>query len=135
MMAATTLYGAVTLGGIIGSLLRWAVGLMLPATVGAIPWATLFANVTGCLAIGFFATLTGPDGRLFVGPRARQFFMTGICGGYTTFSAFSLETLQLALSGDAGLALLYLALSLAGWLAAVWLGDVLAWRMNNPKGG
>jgi CrcB protein len=125
------LYGMVTLGGIIGSLLRWAVSLALPVTQSGLPWGTFFANATGCFVIGFYATLTGPYGRLFVGPRTRQFVMTGICGGYTTFSSFSLETVRFVLSGDGYSAVLYLLISLASWLVAVWLGDVLAERLNN----
>lgn len=134
-LAATVgLYGAVMAGGVLGSLLRWLVALAIPIVEGGLPWATLLINVSGCLFIGFYAALTGPDGRLFVGPRMRQFVMTGICGGYTTFSSFSLETMRLALSGHEGLAALYVGLSLAGWLAAVWLGDALAGRLNILKG-
>ncbi len=118
------------LGGVIGSLLRWLVSLALPPVEGGLPWATFAANASGCFVIGFYAELTGPDGRLFVGPRMRQFVMTGICGGYTTFSGFSLETLRFLLPGDWRPAALYLAISLASWLAAVWLGDVLASRLN-----
>ena len=134
LVDAAAMYGFVTAGGVIGSLLRWAVALMLPVADGGLPWATFFANATGCFAIGFYATLTGPDGRLFVGPRMRQFFTIGICGGYTTFSSFSLETLRFVLSGDVRSAALYLAISLASWLAAVWLGDMLAERLNNMRG-
>ena len=60
---AAALYGIVMTGGVIGSLLRWAVALVLPIAGGGLPWATFFANATGCFAIGFYATLTGPDGR------------------------------------------------------------------------
>ena len=134
LVEAAALYGFVTAGGVIGSLLRWAVALVLPVADGGLPWATFFANATGCFAIGFYATLTGPDGRLFVGPRMRQFVMIGICGGYTTFSSFSLETVRFVLSGDERSAALYLAISVVSWLVAVWLGDVLAWRLNNMRG-
>jgi CrcB protein len=128
---AASLYGVVTLGGVIGSLLRWALALVLPMAEGDLPWATFVANASGCLVIGFYAALTGPDGRLFVGPRMRQFVMIGICGGYTTFSGFSLETFQFLSTGDGRSAALYLSISLASWLAAVWLGDVLARQLNN----
>jgi CrcB protein len=134
LVDAAAMYCIVTVGGVIGSLLRWVVALVLPIADGGLPWATFFANATGCFAIGFYATLTGPDGRLFVGPRMRQFFTIGICGGYTTFSGFSLETVHFLLSGDERSAALYLAISVASWLAAVWLGDVLAWRLNNMRG-
>jgi CrcB protein len=128
---AASLYGMVTLGGVIGSLLRWALALVLPMAEGDLPWATFVANASGCLVIGFYAALTGPDGRLFVGPRMRQFVMIGICGGYTTFSGFSLETFQFLSTGDGRSAALYLSISLASWLAAIWLGDVLARQLNN----
>src|SRR6185437_11322154 len=128
------LYTAVIAGGILGSLLRWLAALVLPAVAGGLPWPTLFANVAGCWVIGFYAGLTGPDGRLFVDPRTRQFVMTGICGGFTTFSGFSLEMLRFVQAGDARQALIYLGVSVAGWLAAVWLGDIAARRLNNRAG-
>ena len=128
------LYTAVIAGGILGSLLRWLAALVLPAVAGGLPWPTLFANVAGCWVIGFYAGLTGPDGRLFVDPRTRQFVMTGICGGFTTFSGFSLEMLRFVQAGDARRALIYLGVSVAGWLAAVWLGDIAARRLNNRAG-
>jgi CrcB protein len=128
------LYGAIIAGGIIGSLLRWFMALVLPQVDGGFPWPTLFVNITGSLLIGFYAGLTGPDGRLFVDPRTRQFVMTGICGGYTTFSAFSIEMLRFLQSGDRRQAALYLAVSVASWLAAVWLGDIAARRLNNRAG-
>lgn len=119
------------LGGVIGSLLRWLVSLALPLIDGGLPWATFAANASGCFVIGFYAALTGPDGRLFVGPRMRQFVMTGICGGYTTFSGFSLETFRFLTAADLRSAALYVGISLASWLACVWLGDLLASRLNN----
>lgn len=134
LAAAAGLYGAVMAGGVIGSLLRWAVALALPLYEHGLPWATFIANATGCFAIGFYAILTGPDGRLFVGPRMRQFFMTGICGGYTTFSGFSLETVRFVLTGDVRSATLYLLISVVSWLAALWLGEALARRLNNMRG-
>jgi CrcB protein len=128
---AAGLYGMVMLGGVIGSLLRWLVSLALPLIEGELPWATFIANGSGCFVIGFYAALTGPDGRLFVGPRMRQFVMTGICGGYTTFSGFSLEIFRFLTMADLRSAALYVAISLASWLACVWLGDILASRLNN----
>ena len=125
------IYGMVMLGGVVGSLLRWLVALLLPQSQGGLPWGTFAANASGCFVIGFYAALTGPDGRVFVGPLVRQFVMIGICGGYTTFSSFSLETLHFLVARDYGSAALYIAISLASWLAAVWLGDALAWRIND----
>ena len=129
-----SLYFSVIAGGILGSLLRWVVALVLPAVDGGLPWPTLFANVTGCLIIGFYSALTGPDGRLFVDPRTRQFVMTGICGGYTTFSGFAVEMLRFVQSGNAREAALYLGVSVLSWLLAVWLGDAAARRFMNRTG-
>ncbi len=129
-----SLYAAVIAGGVVGSLMRWLVALVLPAAAGGFPWPTLFANVTGSFIIGFYAGLTGPDGRLFVDPRVRQFVMTGICGGYTTFSGFSIEMLRFVEAGDLRQAAVYLVVSVTSWLAAVWLGDIAARRLNNRTG-
>jgi len=124
-------YVAVALGSIIGAVARFLVSVLFVSQFGnGFPWATLFVNVTGSMMIGFYAALTGPDGRLMASPRQRQFVMVGICGGYTTFSAFSLETLRLVQSGRADTALLYLLVSAVTWIAGVWLGHVLAARLN-----
>jgi fluoride exporter len=125
-------YGAVAAGSLIGSLARALVGIAFGAL--AFPWAVLFVNVTGSLVIGFYASLTEPGGRFFAGTHQRQFVMIGICGGYTTFSAFSLETLRLAQAGRWGSAGANVGLSLIGWLVAVWLGHTLAGRLNRLKG-
>ena len=126
------LYALVALGTAIGGTLRAAVSLALAGA--AFPWATLFVNVAGSLAIGFYATLTEPDGRVFAGPRQRHFVMTGLCGGFTTFSIFSLEALRFVAAGAPGGAALLVTVSVAAWLAAVWLGHLLAARLNRPGG-
>lgn len=120
---------AVGLGSLVGGVARAAVSLAALAWLGGgFPWGTLAVNLLGSLAIGFYAGLTGPNGRIVVGLRQRQFVMAGFCGGFTTFSAFSLETLQLLQGQRPAAAGLYVALSLATWLAAVWLGDRLGRR-------
>jgi CrcB protein len=129
------LYAAVALGTMIGGALRALAALALTAQFGhALPWGTLFVNVTGSFVIGIYATLTGPEGRLFAGPKQRQFVMTGICGGFTTFSIFSLETLRLLQDGEPDMAAANVAISVATWLAAVWLGHRVAMRLNRLKG-
>jgi CrcB protein len=134
--ATALLYGAITLGSILGSVLRWLASLGMHAAFGEdFPWGTLFVNVTGSFAIGFYAALTAPGGRLFAGPRIRQFAMTGLCGGYTTFSMFSLETLELFRRGAAAEGALNVVISIATWLAAVWAGDALASRLNRLRKG
>jgi CrcB protein len=124
-------YIAVALGSIVGAVARFLVSVLFVSQFGnAFPWGTLFVNVTGSFAIGFYAALTGPDGRLFVSARQRLFVMVGICGGYTTFSSFSLETLRLVQSGNVQTALVYLLVSAITWIASVWLGYALAARLN-----
>ncbi len=129
------LYLAVAAGSMIGGVARAAVSALVLSLTGAgFPWGTLLVNATGSFAIGFYATLTGPDGRAFAGPRQRQFVMTGICGGFTTFSIFSLETLYLMQAGSIGMAGVNIAASVVTWLSAVWLGFALAMRINEIGG-
>jgi len=125
----------IAIGGAIGSVGRfWLSGLIANRFGSTFPWGTIIVNVTGCLVIGFFNTLTGTEGRWLASPTARTFFMIGICGGYTTFSSFSLQTLNLANDGEwlyAGANILY---SVALCLAGVWLGHALAVYLNSMKG-
>lgn len=133
MRNTALLYGCVAAGSVLGGVARYLASLAIEPGP-AFPWATLFVNVTGSFIIGFYAALSGPDGRLFASAQQRQFVMTGFCGGYTTFSAFSLETLRLLHAGDVRTALTNVALSVVSWLLAVWLGHVLAGRINRMKG-
>lgn len=130
---AAELYAFVAAGSVVGGVARYLVSLGLAAVPG-LPWATLFVNATGSFIIGFYATLSSPDGRIFASARQRQFVMTGFCGGYTTFSAFSLETLMLFRAGLSWSGWAYIAISVACWLLAVWLGHMLAVRLNRLKG-
>lgn len=128
---ALRLYLAVGCGAAIGSLLRFLSGILIVSAMGlSALWATGFVNVVGSFVIGSFAALTAPDGRLLVSPAGRQFVMGGICGGFTTFSAMSLDTLILLLQGDIPLAGLYLVLVVVLSLVAAWAGHVLAMRLN-----
>lgn len=120
-------YFWIMLGGALGTGARfWASGFVGERFGEVFPLGTLFVNVTGSLVIGFFAGLIDPQGPLLVGPRLRQFVMIGICGGYTTFSSFSLQTLELARDGDWLRAGLNSVLSFACCLLAVWLGRSVA---------
>jgi CrcB protein len=127
------LYGYVATGSVIGGVTRYLASVIIQSGPG-FPWATLFVNVTGSFIIGFYSTLSGPDGRLFVSARQRQFVMTGFCGGYTTFSTFSLETFRFLQAGMVQAAFTNIAISIATWLVAVWLGYALASRLNRLKG-
>ena len=114
-----------------GGIARFEVAALLAAVLGpAFPWGTLAINVSGSWLIGFFYTLSGPDGRFLAPVRVRQFVMIGICGGYTTFSAFSLESLTLLGRGAAMSAAAYVLASITLCLSAVWLGHVIAARIN-----
>jgi len=129
------LYLLVALGGAIGSVARfWVSGLVANQIGTTFPWGTFAVNVTGSFVIGFFATLTGPEGRVFASSDSRQFFMTGVCGGYTTFSSFSLQTLNLATDGEWFQAGGNAVLSLVSCLVAVWLGHLAAASLNALKG-
>ena len=124
-------YVLIATGSAIGGVLRYALSGLIANAVGQIfPWGTLFVNVTGSLVIGFFATLTGPDGRLLIPGEWRQFVMVGICGGYTTFSSFSLQTMALAQDGEWLWAGANVLLSVVVCLLAVWLGHAGALLLN-----
>jgi fluoride exporter len=128
------LYFLVALGGALGSVLRfWLNGIISTHYGETFPWGTLVINVTGSFVIGFFSTLTAPDGRWFVGSAGRTFFMIGICGGYTTFSSFSLQTLNLANDGEWLRAGCNIAGSVVLCLVAVWLGHLLAATINQLR--
>jgi CrcB protein len=117
--------------GLGGAARYWCSGLAARLIGETFPWGTLIVNVVGSFIIGIVFTLTGPDGRVFVSATARQFIMTGLCGGYTTFSSFSLQTLNLIENGQ----FLYAGANIVGsvvlCLLAVWLGHIAAVALNN----
>jgi fluoride exporter len=124
-------YMWVAIGGALGTTARfWLSGVVARSVGETFPWGTLTINVTGSFVIGFFGALTGPDGRLFVGSTARRFVMIGICGGYTTFSSFSLQTLNLMNDGEWFRAGANMGLSVLLCMIAVWVGVVLAGLIN-----
>jgi CrcB protein len=128
-------YFWVGLGGALGSIARfWCSGLVANAFGGTFPWGTLLVNVVGSFIIGFTSTLTGPEGRMLVPADARTFVMVGFCGGYTTFSSFSLQTLALVQDGEWLRAGGNVVLSLVLCMVSVWLGHIAAARINQLKG-
>ena len=124
MSFITCLY--VVIGGAIGTFARYAISVAALPISRQLPWGTILINVTGCALIGFFGTLTLAHGRYPVSENMRLFVMTGICGGYTTFSAFSLQTLDLARENHWAQAGGNVVLSLIACLLAVWAGHALA---------
>lgn len=123
----------VAVGGAIGSVLRWAVIVAAGARFGlAFPWGTLAVNLVGSFVIGVIAeAATGPVAG--ISPGVRLFLATGICGGFTTFSTFSLDVLTLTRDGAGGLAFAYVAGSVVLGFGAVYLGVVAA-RLLSPHG-
>ena len=119
--AAVNGYVAAALGGALGALAHWGVAEALPREPGGWPWATLLVNVVGCLALGLLI------GRVFdrsPGPSwLRPFLATGVLGGFTTYSAFAVETVQLAEDGRVGTAAGYVLASVAGGVLAAALGE------------
>jgi CrcB protein len=134
MPLTLALYLWVALGSALGGAARFfCTGIAAKLFGETFPWGTLLVNVLGSFIIGFFATLTGPDGRMFAGTTTRQFVMTGILGGFTTFSSFSLQTLNLANDGE----WLQVGGNVVGsvvlCVVAVWLGHMLALSINAMK--
>jgi fluoride exporter len=125
----------VAIGGALGSVARfWCSGFVALMVGGTFPWGTMLVNVVGSFVIGFFATLTGPDGRFLVAPDVRTFVMIGFCGGYTTFSSFSIQTLALAQDGQWLQVGGNILLSVTLCLAAAWLGHIAAASLNQLQG-
>jgi len=121
----------VALGAALGGVLRyWCYGAAARMGAELFPWGTLFVNVAGSAVIGFFATLTGAEGRVLVSPEMRVLVMAGFCGGFTTFSTFSIETLRLVQDRQWMQASMNVLWSVALCLAGVWLGHTLAARLN-----
>ncbi|MEU6976581.1 MULTISPECIES: fluoride efflux transporter CrcB [unclassified Streptomyces] len=117
--------GVVAAGGALGASARYAATLAWPTPAGAFPWTILTVNAAGCALLGVimvFATesLTPPH------PLLRPFLGTGVCGGFTTFSTYSLDTQRLLAAGDITRGLLYMAATALTALAAVWAGVTAA---------
>ena len=112
-------------GGALGTYLRYVIsGLVQPAGDGAFPFGTLAVNVSGALIAGVATTLLLE--RTALPTELRTALFVGVLGGYTTFSAFSVETLALANAGQWGYAALNIAVSVSGALLAVWAGQTVA---------
>jgi fluoride exporter len=131
MANTAILYCWIALGSAIGGAARyWCTGFAARILGETFPWGTLCVNVAGSFIIGFFATLTGPDGRVFASTTTRQFAMVGLLGGYTTFSSFSLQTLNLVQDSEWLQAGGNIVGSVVLCLLGVWLGHILAASLN-----
>ena len=133
-MDAMLAYIWVAIGGALGTTARyWLSGLIARSIGETFPWGTLLINISGSFLIGFVAALTGPGGRSFVGSTMRQFVMIGVCGGYTTFSSFSLQTLNLVNDGEWLRAGANITGSVVLCMIAVWSGALLAGSINTMR--
>ena len=133
-MAVLVTYLWIALGSALGGVARYACSSLVAGAFGeTFPLGTLLVNVVGSFVIGFFATATGPDGRVLVSPDARQFVMVGLCGGYTTFSSFSWQTLVLVQDGEVVRAGVNVGGSVVLCLVSVWLGYVAAAALNRVR--
>src|SRR6266478_1101863 len=123
-MPAVQAYLLVAAGSALGGMARfWTSGFVHRFAGMTFPWGTLSINVLGGLVIGFFGAMVQPDGGPWAGrAEIRPFFMIGICGGFTTFSSFSLEMLNMLRAGNPSRAALYAVASVALCLISVWLG-------------
>ena len=124
----------IAFGSAIGGMSRYGVSRVFAFWFGeTFPWGTLVVNISGCFLIGILSGLTGPDGRMLVSPDFRQFLLVGLCGGYTTFSSFSLQTLALIRQGDMVEAGANVFLSVVICMIFVWLGTITAALFNQVR--
>ncbi len=127
-------YALIGLGGAIGSIARaWLGTAVIALTGAAFPWGTILINIIGSFVIGFFGTLTATEGRFAVPFDVRAFVMVGICGGFTTFSSFSLQTLDLLRDGRAGQAFGNVVLSVILCIGSVATGYFLASTVRTSR--
>ena len=125
----------IAFGSALGGVSRYGCSRAIALWFGeTFPWGTMSVNIIGSFVIGFFATLSGPDGRLLIAPDIRVFVMVGFCGGFTTFSSFTLATLALLRNRDFAEAGANILLSVVLCMVAVWIGYLGAALINGVKG-
>lgn len=126
----------IAIGSALGGMSRYAVSRAVALRYGeTFPWGTLLVNITGSFVIGLIAAIIGPDSRVVVSPNVRNFLLVGICGGYTTFSSFSFQTLELIRNRDFAEAGGNVLLSVAACLAAVAIGFIAGSALGNARFG
>jgi CrcB protein len=126
----------IAIGSALGGMARYGLSRAIALRFGeTFPWGTLVVNVSGSLAIGFIAAISGPDSRVMVSPNGRMFMMVGLCGGFTTFSSFSLQTLELIRNRDFAEAGGNILLSVAACMAAVAIGFIAGTALGMSRLG
>ena len=123
----------VAAGGAVGTLARFWIGLLMAPLSQSLPWGTIAINIAGSFLIGAFGTLTLAQGRYPAPETVRLFVMVGVCGGFTTFSSFSLQTFDLLRAGAAGRAAVNVSVSVALCLIAVAAGHYAAAALNGSE--
>jgi CrcB protein len=123
----------VMIGGALGTLARYVIAVLALPISSQLPLGTIVINIVGSFVIGFFGTLTLAHGRYPAPENLRLFVMVGVCGGFTTFSSFSLQTLDLLRAGALGRALANVVLSVVLCVLAVSAGHLLAARLNGGE--
>ncbi|MEU2114864.1 fluoride efflux transporter CrcB [Streptomyces sp. NPDC016459] len=124
LRAELPVVGAVAAGGALGATARYGAALLWPTPEGAFPWTTFTVNASGCALLGvLMVLLTEPPAAPH--PLLRPLLGTGFCGGFTTFSTYSLDTQRLLSAGDPTRGLLYLGATVVTALAAVLIGIVV----------
>lgn len=128
-------YLLIALGSAIGGAARHWAAQFVGARMGeTFPWGTLAVNASGALLIGLLGALSRPNALWHVSPDARLFLMVGVLGGFTTFSAFSLQTLILVREGEGLFAAAYVIGSVIVCLLAVWAGFAAAASLGQLRG-
>jgi len=117
-------------GGALGALARYLFGFAALPISNQLPWGTILINIIGSFVIGLFGTLTLAGGRYPASDELRLFVMVGVCGGFTTFSSFSLQTLDLMRAGAMDRAAINVGLSVALCIAAVAAGHTVGAKFN-----
>ena len=121
----------VAFGGALGTVLRYWLSLLMVPVSKNLPWGTILINIVGSFVIAFFGVITMSQAKWPMGETIRLFVMVGICGGFTTFSSFSLQSFELLKKGAVGEALLNIIVSVAFCLFATAMGFYLGSKINH----
>lgn len=127
----TTLW--VALGGALGSVARYWLGLAMASISKNLPWSTITINIVGSFIIAFFGALTFSDAKFPLSENVRIFVMVGICGGFTTFSSFSLQSFELLRKGAVTHACINIFLSIVLCIGASAVGFYAAQKLDSSK--
>jgi CrcB protein len=120
----------IMLGGAVGTMIRYLISVLTTTAPHEVPWSTIAINLSGSFLIGFFGTLTLSNGRFPVSENIRLFVMVGVCGGFTTFSSFSLQSFELLRKGCIVQAGVNILASVILCICAVATGHVIAAHFN-----